>query len=201
VAPVPQTFIDLLNLPVAELRKLAKGAGVKLPSSTKRWDLAWELSNLPRSTIEKIVGDRLYAGQTAASWIVLGSGTPVGLENLRQALSEMLDGDPFEGLSRPKVNNRPQLADARLVGDSKAVLTFVVSKRLARVIHDFEVYDVEQDEFFVAVLRLDSGVLEIRSSHARATLLANTWLAELAEFLEDDSGEPNPPASEPALAR
>jgi hypothetical protein len=200
MAEVPQTFIDLLNLPVGELRKLGEGAGVKLPKALTRWELAWELSHLSRTTIDKIVGDRLYAGQTATSWIVLGSGKAVGIENLTKALIQMLDHNPFDKPARPKVSNHPQLADARVIGASKAVLTFVVSKRIARVIHDFETKDVEQDEFFVAVLRLDSGVLEVRSSHARARLLSNTWLAELAEFFDDEPEEPTSPASEPALA-
>jgi hypothetical protein len=33
------------------------------------------------------------------------------------------------------------------------------------------------------VLRLDRAILEVRASHSRAGLLANTWLAQLADLL------------------
>jgi hypothetical protein len=61
---------------------------------------------------------------------------------------------------------------------------FVVRKRIRKVIHNFDLTDIYQDEFFVAVVRPAEAVVEIRGSYGRARLLTNTWLQEFAAQLD-----------------
>jgi hypothetical protein len=188
--PVPQTLINLLNLSVPTLQKLAKAVHVE-PSHTRarsldrKWDLVWALAEVPEQTLEAEVGEWLYAGQTSVTWVLLGDGSPVKVDALRNALVAMYGRDPFETDVRPDaVTATPSLVAAKVWTDNKVILTFAVTKRVATVIHNFEPADVVMDEFFLAVLRLDRGVVEVRASHARAQLLVNTWLSNLAQHLD-----------------
>lgn len=184
--PVPQQLINLLNLSVPTLQKLATGAGIDVGARWSKWELASELAGLPQGVLDQIVGEWLYAGQTSVTWVEMGDRQPLEVGGVRAALVAMYHWDPFEQDVRPdRVTSRPQLIDARIWTDTKVVFTFAVTKRVARVLHNFETEEVYVDEFFVAVLRLDHGVLEIRASHSRARLLVNTWLAEFAEHMEE----------------
>jgi hypothetical protein len=187
--PVAPQLINLLNLSVPTLQRLAKEAGVEVASRWQKWDYVSALSDLSRADLDQLAGEWLYAGQTSVTWVALGERDPVDIEAVRAALVAMYDRDPLEieDIRPETVTNRPQLVSARVWRDSKVVFTFVVAKPVARVIHNFESDTVYIDEFFVAVLRLDQGMLEIRASHARAKLLANTWLAEFAQHLEEDT--------------
>jgi hypothetical protein len=173
-----------LNLSVPELYRLGRKAGVKLPPGNRKWDLAWALADLPQDRLEELASEWLYAGQTSATWVLLSEGTALDVEKIKQALTTQRGKDPFSEDARPsQVTLIPQLVDARQLGESKIVLTFVVRSRLTTVLQNFEPLDVIADEFFVGVLRTDQGVLEIRASHERAILLANTWLVEFAELV------------------
>ena len=197
--PVDQQFIDLLNLSVPQLQRLAREAGVEVPPRATKWDLVGTVSGLSQQQLDAIAGDWLYAGQTSVTWIELAprpsleEGTaeptrvePLSIDSLRTALRAVHEADPFEEDVRPdEVTLVPQLIEARAWRENKVVFTFVVSKRVAKVIHNFEPVDVFVDEFFVAILRLDRWILEVRASHERAEQLANTWLVDLMEHLED----------------
>ena len=191
--PVDERFIDLLNLPVAQLRSLARKAGQKPSPRATKWDLVAAAAGLSRQQLDEIAGDWLYAGRTSVTWIELAPSAPDGntpelgpgeplMDRLREALTAVYDHDPLEDHERPtEVTTTPQLVEARIWRPNKVVFVFAVAKRVAKVIHNFEPVDVLVDEFFVAVLRLDRRILEIRASHERAELLANTWLVELMQ--------------------
>jgi hypothetical protein len=185
--PVPQQTINLLNLSVPALKRLAKDAGIQVSerkSGLVKWDYVTALGSLPESKLDELAGDWLYAGQTSLTWLVFGEGEPIELAELKRALKERYDTDPFETDIRPEeVTQVPQLVDAKSWTDDKVVFTFAVSRRVAKVIHNFEPQDVYADEFFVAVLRLKRAILEVRASHDRAQKLANTWVPEIAEHL------------------
>ena len=183
--PVPQQFVSLLNLSIPQLYKLGEKAGVELPSASRKWDLAWALADIPQDKLEELAADWLYAGQTSTTWVLFGDGSSLEAEQVKKVLREQRGKDPFTEDARPsQVTPVPQLVDARQLSESKIVLTFAVRSRLTTVLHNFEPVDVMSDEFFVAVLRLDQGVLEIRASHERAKLLANTWVVEFVEHLD-----------------
>jgi hypothetical protein len=183
-AAVSEDFIALLNLPVQTLQQLAKELGVETPSQATQWELAGLLSDFPRTKLESVAGRWLYAGSTSVTWFQLGDGEAIDPEAFRAAVTEVVGADPYEEDVRPdKVTNRPDLVAITDLDDNKIVLTFVVAKRVTRVIHNFESHTVYADEFFVAVVRLNQGVVEVRASHDRARLLARTWLGELAEKL------------------
>lgn len=182
----PET-IKLLNLSIPALRRLGREAGVALPYRASKWELARELGQLPSSQIDQLAGDWLHAGQTSVTWLTLDipNSPPLAAERVRDALSAMYNRDPFGTDVRPEqVTRVPQLVDVTEWRDDKLVFTFVASKHVTRVIHNFEFQEVEGDEFFFAVFRLDEAVFEVRASHERAEQLANTWLAELMEYLE-----------------
>jgi hypothetical protein len=208
--PLSQEFINLLNLPMPQLRILAANALVSSSRSWKKWDYAEALSVLPREQLEALAGEWLYAGQTSVSWVFLGTrprdanamaqppdsepsdkanpveplGEEIKLDRIRKALKALYPSDPFVADIRPEeVTTTPALVEARVLDDDHVVFTFVVARRVAKVIHNFELADVYADEFFVALLRLKLGVLEIRASHDRAATLTNTWLTELAQHL------------------
>lgn len=185
--PVPQQFINLLNLSMPTLRRLAKDAGVSVErerGGVPKWDYVTALAALPQQALDELVGEWMYAGQTSLTWLRVGPGEPISLDALRQALRAMHDVDPFEESVRPsEVTDRPRLVDVRVWTEEKVVFTFVVARRVAKVIHNFEPQDVYADEFFLGVLRLNDGIFEVRASHDRAQLLVNTWLVELADRL------------------
>lgn len=187
-----------MNLPLPQLRKLAKAAGVFPDEGTTKWDYATALAQLPREQLEQLAGEWMYAGQTSITWVFLSSdgtdgaarladgpaGTPIDFEDLKAALTAQCGADPFEADVRPEeVTGEPKLVEATVLEEHKIGLLFVVARRVAKVIHNFEVQDVYQDEFFQAIIRLDAGVVEIRANHDRARVFIQTWLAELADRL------------------
>lgn len=181
---IPQQLIALLNLSLPTLQQLARRTQVEAGPRRTKWDYAIALAELPQATIDNLVGEWLYAGQTSTTWIQLDEGRPLEFDRLRQALTALHGRDPFTEDIRPEdVTATPQLVDARAWTPDKVVLTFAVAKRVATVIHNFEHEDVYDDEFFLAVLRLNRGIVEVRASHERAKLLANTWLVEVDELL------------------
>jgi hypothetical protein len=194
---VSQTFIDLLGLPAANLRSLAKELDIAVPERPKHWDLASALQHVPREQLEEHSGDYLYAGSTSLSWFRLIDaeidleevhnpfyplmGDELSKDDIVDALSGQDEGDPFSDVIRPtQVTGRPQLVVARERDDGEFVLTFVVAKRLGHVIHNFESHAVIEDDFFNAFLRPGQGVFEVRASSARARMLSRTWLYDLA---------------------
>jgi hypothetical protein len=191
--PISQTVINLLNLPLPQLRQLAKDTGVEPPTIPSRglqkFDYVMALSLLPDAALRERVGDWLFAGRTSLTWYRLGEGESIEYESVRSALRSLYPVDPYDGDIRPEeVTHTPQLIDVRdfdpdETPKTKVVFTFAASRRITRVIHNFEVRDVLADEFFVAVLRLDRGTFEIRAGHERARQLASTWLIDFAGLL------------------
>jgi hypothetical protein len=96
------------------------------------------------------------------------------------AVKEVIGKDAAEEDIRPdEVTNTPKLVDMRDLDEGKIACTFAVAKRVAKVIHNFALEDVYADEFFVAIVRLNDGIVEVRGSHERAKRLRNTWLGEV----------------------
>lgn len=73
---------------------------------------------------------------------------------------------------------------ARERDDGSFLLTFVVQRQIANVIHDFESTPVLADEFFNAVMRPTEGLLEVRTSARGVALTERTWLADFAAQLD-----------------
>ncbi len=187
---VSQEFINLLNLPLGQLRDIADELDVSISTGARKWDVVKELSKLSTSKLAPHASEWIYAGQTSVTYVRFGDGTPLKEADVVEALTDMCDGvNPLEGDIRPDVLTRkPTLIDATKA-DGRLFLSFGVKKPVARVLSNFEVETVEGDAFFVAVLRLDKAIMEIRTSHQRAERFATTWIADFDELLFGDDDE------------
>jgi hypothetical protein len=138
------------------------------------------LADLPAERLFELAGKWICARATSVTWIQIGTGEAIEASDWRAAVKEVLGKDAEEEDIRPEeVTNRPKLVDMRDLDDGKIACTWAAAKRVARVIHNFELEDVYADEFFVAIVRLDQGIVEVRGSHERAKRLRNTWLGEV----------------------
>jgi hypothetical protein len=181
---VPQRLINLLNLPLPTLRRLARRAGIETNTDSRKWDVIERLAPLSERELFDAFGEWLYAGSTSITYLRIGDGRPLDPAAMREQLVDMCNGDPFERDVRPEVvTAMPQLVEAREWGDEKVLLTFAMQKRVTRVIHNFELTDVVADDFFVAVLRPQHAIVEVRGSHERANRIARSWLLEFADRL------------------
>src|SRR6476620_5921631 len=190
---VSQEFINLLNLPLGRLRDMAEELDVSIPAGARKWDVVKELSKLSTSKLAPHASEWIYAGQTSVTYVRFGDGTPLDEAEVVRTLTDMCDGiNPLAEDVRPDVLTRkPSLIDATKA-DGRLFLSFGVKKPVAEVLADFEVETVEGDAFFVAVLRLDKAIMEIRTNHQRAERFATTWIAEFDDLLfgdEDEEGD------------
>jgi hypothetical protein len=190
---VSQEFINLLNLPLGRLREIADELDVSLPSGARKWDVVKELSKLSSSKLAPHASEWIYAGQTSVTYVKLGDGAPLDEAAVIEALTDMCDGvNPLENDIRPDaLTRKATLIDATKT-DGRVFLSFGVKKPVARVLSDFEVEVVEGDDFFVAVLRLDKAIMEIRTNHQRAERFVTTWIAEFDDFLFGDAEQEEP---------
>ena len=142
----------------------------------------------------------LYAGSTSLSWVRLVddgeeidedqaddfyplNGVSLNGKDVIAALENNSEGDPFSETSRPEeITSAPKLVVAHEWQDG-FFMTFAAAKRAGQVIHNFEVRDVLEDEFFSAYLRIQDGTFEIRASVARAQRLNSYWLSYVANDL------------------
>jgi hypothetical protein len=190
---VSQRFIDLLNMPLGALRRLAEELQVDVPPGGKKWDVARRLAAAPRGELEEQSDGYLYAGSTSLSWFRLVpldeeidwdalddfyplDGDAVDDDQVREALGDHAEGDPFSETSRPaSITPAPKLVVAHEREDGY-FMTFAVAKRAGHVIHNFEAHEILEDEFFGAYLRTSDGTVEVRASAARADRLHRVWL-------------------------
>jgi hypothetical protein len=197
---VSQRFIDLLNMPLPALRRLASDTGIQINLGVDKWTIARAVAALPREQLEQASDGFLYAGSTSMSWFRLIpededvdtadadlfyplQGEPLDPQEVREALEEHAEGDPFSEEDRPQeVTGSPKLVVAREWRDG-FLLTFAIAKRATQVIRDFEVVEVLEDEFFGAFLRPEDGTLEVRASATRAHQLHSAWLVDFAATL------------------
>jgi hypothetical protein len=209
MASVPGQFIHLINLPVLYLKHLAQETDTSFPANADKYEIVRRLAQLPKATVEELAGGRLYAGQTSVNWVrlvgpveeeeavdadgnvtnedSLGNafdGDPVEMSALKDALRTVVGADPFAAQTRPNdVTTAPKVVEAIELDNDRVLLTFVVAKRVNHVIHNFQLEVVYDDEFFVAILHLSRGVLEVRTSAARTRRLVRSWLPRLLEQL------------------
>lgn len=199
--PVSQRFIDLLNMPGPALRRLAAEQNVEYRPGAGKWDIARAVArSTSREELEDASDGFLYAGSTSMSWFLFVApddadeddpdtfypleGEELDLDDVREALDELSEGDPFDEEDRPdSIDREPKLVLAREWRDG-IVMTFAVAKRAGQVIHDFEIVEVLEDEFFSAFLRIVDGVFEVRSSSSRAHALHVGWLGSFAAQLD-----------------
>jgi hypothetical protein len=183
---VSQLQIDLLNLSVDALKTLIRRAQLSpSPSGATKLDYVNMLiGQLSAGEIEDLARDLLYAGQTSVSWIRLGDGDPIDVDDLVATIREVVGDDPFSKSLRPNVTRIPKVVEGKIRDDGKIVLIFVVSKPVRAIVSNFQPQMIHEDHFFLAVIRPEHGLVEVRSSHQRATNLANTFLGEMASELE-----------------
>ncbi|HVD86182.1 MAG TPA: hypothetical protein VNB59_02120, partial [Solirubrobacterales bacterium] len=157
---VNQQFINLLNLPLGQLRDIAEELDVSLSAGARKWDIAKDLSKLSASKLAPHASEWIYAGRTSVTYVRFGDGTPLDEDEVIRALTDMCDGvNPLEEDIRPdELTPKPSLIDATKAED-RLFLTFGVKKPVARVLANFEIQPVEGDAFFVAVLRLDKAIM------------------------------------------
>ena len=198
--PVSQRFIDLLNMPGPALKRLADERNVHYPAGAGKWTIARAVARSgTREELEDASDGFLYAGRTSMTWFRLIDpddfdeddpdsfypldGDALDLDEVREALEEHSEGDPFDEDDRPQsIDRQPKLVLAREWRDG-ILMTFAVAKRAGQVIHDFELVEVLEDEFFPAFLRLEDGVIEVRSSSGRARALHVGWLEDFTDSL------------------
>lgn len=195
--PVSQRFIDLLNVPRDLLASAAEKDEIDGAKAMDKWQLAGELEQKPRTDLENLAEGFLYAGRTSVSWFRLVeqhsktdgfrasgsrlSGVPLLPDAVREALQATADCDPFDPTSRPEtVTGKPTLVSARDFGEGRLLLTFAYRQRKTRVIRDFEVSEVANDEFINAILDVSNGVLEVRTNQRAAQMLQHSWLGDFA---------------------
>lgn len=189
---VSQEFINLLNLPLGQLRDIAEELDLDLPAGIRKWDVVRELSKQPASKLLPHAGEWIYAGRTSVTYVRLGDGTPLDETAIVEALTDMCDGvNPLAEDVRPNELTRTPTLIHAAQADDRVFLSFGIKKPVARVLSNFEIETVEGDDFFVAVLRLDSAMMEVRTNHQRAERFVTTWIVDFNELLfgdEDDEG-------------
>src|SRR3954452_8791638 len=129
---VSQRFIDLLNMPMPALRKLAKDREADLPpgGASSKWDLAKAVARTGnRDELEADSDGFLYAGSTAMSWFRLVpeddlerdddnqivaaefyplEAPPLDFNTVKEALVQHAEGDPFDEEDRPQeITSKP----------------------------------------------------------------------------------------------
>jgi hypothetical protein len=129
--------------------------------------------------------------------VKLGDGTALDGAAVVEALTDMCDGiNPLENDIRPDVLTRKATLIDATKTDDRVFLSYGVKKPVAQVLSNFEVEVVEGDDFFVAVLRLDKAIMEIRTNHQRAERFVTTWIAEFDEFLFGDGEQEGQPQAQ-----
>lgn len=194
---VSQEFINLLNLPLGQLRDMAEELDVSVPSGARKWDIVMELSKLPARKLMPHASEWIYAGRTSVTYVRLGAGTPLDEAAITEALTDMCDGtNPLENDVRPNaLTRKPSLIHATK-SDDRFFLSFGVKKPVAKVLSNFEMEVVEGDDFFVAVLRPDKAMMEIRTNHQRAERFVTTWIADFNDVLFGEVAEGEKGASQ-----
>jgi hypothetical protein len=186
---VSQEFINLLNLPLPELESIAEELDVEIPTGARKWDVVRLLSQVGSKKLAPHASRWIFAGKTSVTFIRLGDGTPLDRKQVVSALIELCEGEnPLTTNVRPEeLTRRPALVDATEF-EGKIFLSFGLKKPVAEVIADFEIRPVEADEFFVAVLRPDSAIIEVRTNNQRARRFASTWLADFCDLVDEQAG-------------
>lgn len=187
-------------MPGPALKRLAQDRKVQYAPGAGKWAIARAVARSgTREELEDASDGFLYAGTTSMTWFRLIDaadfddddpasfypldGDALDPDDVREALEEHSDGDPFDEDDRPEsIDREPKLVLAREWRDG-ILMTFAVAKRAGQVIHDFELVEVLEDEFFPAFLRLEDGVFEVRSSSGRARALHAGWLSDFADSL------------------
>jgi len=195
---VSQRFIDLLNLPMSALLKLATDLQVELPSGARQWDIAKLVARASRDELEDNDQGFLYAGRTSLSFFRLISddgniseddveifrprpGDALDHDAVVAALQACADCDPFDENDLPAdITKEPTLVLAR-DWQGGLILTFAAAKRVLQVVHNYTAIEVLQDEFFNVFLRLGDGTLEVRASAVKAARLNQGWLSSFAD--------------------
>lgn len=189
--PVSQQFINFLNLPLPQLHAIADELDISLPAGSRKWDIVDRLAKVPARELPLRAAQWFHAGRTSVTYVKLGS-EPLQAEAVTEALTAMCDGvNPLEAAIRPtELTRQPTLIAAGKSDDEdRFFLSFGVKKAVARVLTNFEIEEVEGDDFFVAVLRLDPPLMEIRTNHERAERFTTNWIAEFNEHLFGDETE------------
>lgn len=211
---VSQKFIDLLNVPLPQLKRAAEQLEVTGFKSMGKWALADRLAQESRDALESLMGDFMYAGKTSLSFFRLDtprrptngpagepaaaadggdgdehgplSGEPLDEDDVIDVLNEMSPGgDAFDEARRPaQVTREPQLVVARDRGDRGVFATFAIEKSVAQVIHDFTPTEVYADDFFNAVVHADTGLVEVRAGQQVVQRFARRWLDDFAGRFE-----------------
>lgn len=187
---VSQEFINLLNLPKEQLQAIADELDVDLPRAARKWDIASLLARQGTRKLAPHAGNWIFAGKTSVTFFRLGDGSPLDRNLVVKALTDMADGlNPLTEDIRPeKLTSRPSLVEAT-EAEGKIFLSFGLKKPVAKVLQDFEMEEIQVDEFFVAVIRPEAAVMEVRTNNQRARRFANTWLSEFCEFFDAAAGE------------
>jgi len=198
---VSQRFIDLLNLPMSALLKLAGDLQIELPAGGRQWDIAKLVARASRDDLEDNDQGFLYAGRTSLSFFRLIAadadideddieifrptpGDALDRDDVAAALRACADCDPFDENDLPEdITKEPTLVLAR-EWKGGIILTFAAAKRVLRVVHNYTDIEVLQDEFFNVFLRLDDGTIEVRASATKAARLHQQWLPAFADELE-----------------
>lgn len=186
--PVSQQFINFLNLPLTQLREIADQLDISFPPGTRKWDIVDRLAKVPSKDLPVEAAQWVHAGRTSITYVKLGS-EPLETEAVTDALTAMCDGaNPLEEAIRPpELTRQPTLIAASKSEDGdRFFLSFGVKKAIARVLANFEIEEIEGDDFFVVVVRLDPPVMEIRTNHERAERFTTKWIADFNEHLFGD---------------
>lgn len=144
---VSQRFIDLLNLPMSALLKLATDLQVELPTGARQWDIAKLVARASRDELEDNDQGFLYAGRTSLSFFRLVAndgniseddveifrpipGDALDHDAVVAALQECADCDPFDENDLPAdITKEPILVLAR-DWQGGIILTFAAAKRV-----------------------------------------------------------------------
>jgi hypothetical protein len=92
MAPVSQRFIDLLNVPLAVLRDIGEDKQITGWASMRKWPLAHQLSELPRTELERRTLGFLYAGQTSVTFFRLAPPQKAPKDDKKQEPPKEGDG-------------------------------------------------------------------------------------------------------------
>jgi hypothetical protein len=163
--PLSSAPVQLLNLSVSQLQKLATQQGLAPAAGAKKIELIRLLvKNLQPATLETAAEDYLYAGKTSVAWTQFTDG-PVTLDVLKKAIITICGADPFASNLKPTLGSTPKLLRALAWHNDKVVLTFAVRGNERLVFQGYQLREVSEDISLQAVFRLKDAVLEIRSAH------------------------------------
>lgn len=179
--------IDLSKVPEDRVLSIAEEHEIDLSRcrtlDQKRRKIREELEE---NTLLDLTSDYIYGGKTSIVWYKYtpeeNTEIPINRENITEILTYLCQNEnPFEIERHPELSKTPQIINARILDDSKALVLFATRGNLKEIFHGYEPVTYIPTEWTYGLIRFDDNVLEFRSNFGLAKTTANNLLLQLAQ--------------------